>query len=70
MNKQDVDRMNKAMQTLYEVCEKAQKTLEVVARIVLQMVKGSYVIVEKYLVVLLTIGGLLKRKEKTNEVPL
>ena len=31
--------------------------LEVVALIVLQMVKGSYVIVEKCLVVLLTIGG-------------
>ena len=26
MNKQDADRMNKALQTLYEVCTKAQKT--------------------------------------------
>ena len=26
MNKQDADKVNKAMQTLYEVCEKAQKT--------------------------------------------
>ena len=26
MNKQDADRVNKALQTLYEVCEKAHKT--------------------------------------------
>jgi hypothetical protein len=44
--------------------------LEVVARIVLQTVEGSYAIAEKYPVALLIIGGLLKRKEKTNEVSL
>ena len=26
MNKQDADKMNKALQTIYEVCTKAQKT--------------------------------------------
>ena len=37
--------------------------LEVVARIVLQTVEGSYAIVEKYPVVPHIIGGLLKRRE-------
>ena len=61
MTRQDADKMNKALQTLYEVCTKAQKTRSGCTNCPAKG-KGKLCYREKYNVALHIIGGILKRR--------